>query len=62
MRSLGRWLRERPIRLIELCSAVVLMVAAAMSDAFVTAVFCYSLAALLLIALLYSFLNQGRPG
>ena len=55
-------MRERPIRLIELCSAVVLMVAAAMSDAFVTAVFCYSLAALLLIALLYSFLNQGRPG
>lgn len=61
MRDFGFWLRERPIRLMELCSAVVLIVAAVISDTFVKAAFRYSLAALLLIVLLYSFLNQDRP-
>ena len=61
MRGFGLWLREKPIRLVELGSAVVLIVAATISGSFVAAAFCYSLAALLLISLLYSFLNQGRP-
>ena len=61
MRGFGLWLREKPIRLVEMGSAVVLVVAAAVSGSFAAAAFCYSLAALLLISLLYSFLNGDRP-
>ena len=62
MRIFATWLVSRPIRLIELCSAIVLLGAAALSDTFGTAVFLYSLATLLLVLLLMSYLNQDRPG
>ena len=53
MRTFGRWLLERPVRLLELCSAVVLLLAALFfSHAFGTSVFLYGLAALLFILLL----------
>ena len=61
MRASGLRLREQPIRLVELGSPPLLTAAATLSASFVAAAFCYSLAALLLISLLYSFLNQGRP-
>ena len=61
MRRMGGWLLERPIRIVELGSAVVLLSAAALSDNFLGAAVCYSLAALLLILLLRSFLNGERP-
>ena len=63
MRVFAMWLVSRPIRLIELCSAIVLMVAAStLADTFGTAVFLYSLATLLLVLLLMSYLDQDRPG
>ena len=62
MRVFAMWLVSRPIRLIELCSAIVLMVAATVAGAIGTAVFLYSLATLLLVLLLVSYLNQDRPG
>jgi hypothetical protein len=63
MRVFAMWLVSRPIRLIELCSAIVLMVAATtVASTFGTAVFLYSLATLLLVLLLMSYLDQGRPG
>jgi hypothetical protein len=62
MRVFAMWLVSRPIRLIELCSAIVLMVAATVAVAIGTAVFLYSLATLLLVLLLVSYLNQDRPG
>jgi hypothetical protein len=62
MRVFATWLVSRPIRLIELCSAIVLMVAATVASTFGTAVFLYSLATLLLVLLLMSYLDQDRPG
>ena len=61
MRRLGDWLGEKPIRLIELGSAVVLLAAAlSPSDTLARAAFYYSLAALLPI-LLHPFLNGDGP-
>ena len=60
MRALLDWLGEKPIRLVELGSAVVLLVAAAASDALGRVAFYYSLAALLPI-LLHPFLNGDGP-
>ena len=61
MRTFGRWLVERPVRLLELCSAIVLLLAAVFfSDTFGAALFTYGLAALLLILLLKSFLDGDR--
>ena len=61
MRTFGRWLLERPVRLLELCSAVVLLLAALFfSHAFGTSVFLYGLAALLFILLLKSFIDGDR--
>ena len=61
MRVFGRWLLERPIRLFELCSAIVLLLAAVFfSDTFGTSLFIYGLATLLLILLLKSFLDGDR--
>ncbi len=61
MRAFGRWLLERPLRLLELCSAIVLLLAAVFfSDTFGTSAFTYGLAALLLILLLKSFLDGDR--
>ena len=61
MRAFGRWLVERPVRLFELCSAIVLLLAAVFfSETFGTALFIYGLAALLLILLLKSFLDGDR--
>lgn len=61
MRAFGRWLLERPVRFLELCSAVVLLLAALFfSDTFGTSVFMYGLAALLLILLLKSFIDGDR--
>ena len=62
MRVFAVWLVSRPIRLIEVCSAIVLMVAATVAGTFGTAVFLYSLATLLLVLLLMSYLDQDRPG
>jgi len=63
MRVFAMWLVSRPIRLIELCSGIVLMVAATtVANTFGTAVLLYSLATLLLVLLLMSYLDQGRPG
>jgi hypothetical protein len=57
------WLVSRPIRLIELCSAIVLMVAVTtVASTFGTAALLYSLVPLLLALLLMSYLDQGRPG
>ena len=61
MRVFAVWLVSRPIRLIEVCSAIVLMVAATAASTFGTAVFLYSLASLLLVLLLMSYLDQDRP-
>ena len=61
MRTFGRWLLERPVRLLELCSAIVLLLAAVFfSDTFGTSVFTYGLGTLLLILLLKSFLDGDR--
>ncbi|QIN79545.1 hypothetical protein GBA65_14610 [Rubrobacter marinus] len=61
MRTFGRWLLQRPVRLIELCSATVLLLAAAFFvDAFGTAVVTYGLATLLFVLLLKSFLDGDR--
>ena len=58
MRSFGRWLLERPVRLLELCSAVILLLAALFfSDTFGASVSMYGLAAFLFILLLKSFLD-----
>ncbi len=62
MRVFAVWLVNRPIRLIEVCSAIVLMVAAIAASTFGTAVFLYCLASLLLVLLLMSYLDQDRPG
>ena len=61
MRAFGRWLMERPVRFLELCSAIVLLLAALFfSDAFGTSVFLYGLAALLFILLLKAFIDGDR--
>ena len=60
MRRRGDWLGEKPIRLIEPGSAVVLLAAAAVPDTLGRAAFYYSLAALLPI-LLHPFLNGDGP-
>ena len=61
MRAFGRWLVERPVRLFELCSAIVLLLAAVFfSDTFGSALFTYGLATLLFILLLKSFLDGDR--
>ena len=61
MRTFGRWLFERPVRLLELCSAVVLLLAALFfADTFGTSVFVYGLAALMFILLLKSFIDGDR--
>ena len=61
MRIFGRWLLERPVRLFELCSAIVLLLAAVFfADTFGTALFVYGLAALLFILLLKSFIDGDR--
>lgn len=61
MRTFGRWLLERPVRLLELCSAIVLLIAAVfLSDTFGTSVLTYGLATLLLILLLKAFLDGDR--
>ena len=62
MRIFAMWLVSRPIRIIEVCSAIVLMVAATIASTFGTAVLLYSLATLLLVLLLMSYLDQDRPG
>ena len=62
MRVFAVWSVSRPIRLIEVCSAIVLVVAATAASTFDTAVFLYSLASLLLVLLLMSYLDQDRPG
>lgn len=63
MRIFAKWLVSRPIRIVETCSAVVLILAAStLADTFGTAVFLYSLATLLLVLLLMSYLDQDRPG
>ena len=62
MKIFAMWLVSRPIRIIELCSAIVLMVAATIASTFGTAVLLYSLATLLLVLLLMSYLDQDRPG
>ncbi len=62
MKIFAMWLVSRPIRIIEVCSAIVLMVAATIASTFGTAVFLYSLATLLLVLLLMSYLDQDRPG
>ena len=61
MRTFGRWLLERPVRLFELCSASVLLIAAVFfADTFGTSLFIYGLATLLLVLLLKSFLDGDR--
>ncbi len=61
MRAFGRWLVRRPVRLFELCSATILLLAAVFfSDTFGTALFTYGLAALLFILLLKSFIDGDR--
>lgn len=61
VKTFGRWLVERSVRLIELCSAVVLLLAAVFfSDTFGAALFIYGLAALLFILLIKSFLDGDR--
>ena len=61
MRTFGRWLLQRPVRLLELCSAIVLLLAAVFfSDAFGTSVFMYGLSALLFILLLKAFIDGDR--
>ena len=61
MRAFGRWLLERPVRLLELCSATVLLLSAvSFSDTFGTSVFVYGLATLLFVLLLKSFLDGDR--
>ena len=61
MRTFGRWLLQRPVRLLELCSAAVLLLAALFfSDTFGTSVFMYGLAAFLFILLLKSFIDGDR--
>jgi hypothetical protein len=61
VRTFGRWLLERPVRLFELCSAVVLLLAGLFfSDTFGTSLFTYGLSALLFILLLKSFLDGDR--
>ena len=61
MRAFGTWLLQRPVRLLELCSAIILLLAAVFfSDTFGTALFVYGLAALLFILLLKSFLDGDR--
>ncbi len=61
MRTFGRWLLERPVRLLELCSAIVLLLAAVFfSDTFGTSVFTYGLSTLLFVLLLKSFLDGDR--
>ena len=62
MKIFAMWLVSRPIRVIEVCSAIVLMVAATIASTFGTAVFLYALATLLLVLLLMSYLDQDRPG
>ena len=61
MRTFGRWLMERPVRLLELFSGIVLLLAAVFfSDTFGSALFTYGLATLLFILLLKSFLDGDR--
>ena len=61
MKAFGRWLLQRPVRLFELCSAIVLLIAAVFfSDTFGTSLFTYGLATLLLVLLLKSFLDGDR--
>ena len=61
MRTFGKWLLEKPVRLLELCSAIVLLLAAVLfSDTFGTALFTYGLSALLFILLLKSFIDGDR--
>ena len=61
MKTFGRWLLERPVSLLELCSAIVLLIAAVfLSDTFGSSVFTYGLATLLLILLFKSFLDGDR--
>ena len=61
MRTFGRWLLERPVRLFELFSATVLLVAAVFfSDTFGTSVFTYGLSTLLFVLLLKSFFDGDR--
>ena len=61
MKAFGRWLVERPLRLLELCSAIVLLLDAVFfADTFGTSVFVYGLATLLLVLLLKAFLDGDR--
>ena len=61
MRMFGRWLVQRPVRLLELCSATILLLAAVFfSDAFGASVFMYGLSALLFILLLKAFIDGDR--
>ena len=61
MRRFGRWLLQRPVRLLELCSAIVLLLAAVFfSSTFGTSAFMYGLSALLFILLLKSFIDGDR--
>ncbi|CAA9481177.1 MAG: hypothetical protein AVDCRST_MAG25-2776 [uncultured Rubrobacteraceae bacterium] len=62
MREFGLWLRERPLRLVELCGGALLLVAAALaSEDLASTVFLYSFGALLLVLTLHSYLGQNRP-
>lgn len=61
MRAFGRWLLERPVRFVELCSAVILLLAALFfADTFGASAFMYGLAALLFILLLKAFIDGDR--
>ena len=55
-------MRERPIRLVEVCAGILLIVVAALgSDDGRSLAFLYFLGALLLFLTLYSYLNGDRP-
>ena len=61
MKIFGRWLLQRPVRFLELCSATILLLAAVFfADTFGTSVFMYVLSALLFILLLKAFIDGDR--
>ena len=63
MRAFGRWLVASPIRIIEVCSGLLLLgVATLVWDSAAGAVSTFVLGSLLLFLTLYSYLKHGKPG
>lgn len=63
MRTFGRWLLANPVRLVEMCSGILLLgVATLVWESAASAAISYFLGALLLFLTLHACLNQGRSG